>query len=64
MELLAVVHTVVAFYICVHTVDMHNAVTDELCHVTQQDSVLEIQKFLWWSFKMQNTAAGNHFFNG
>lgn len=37
MELLTVVDTVVALYICVHTVDLHNAVTDELGHVTQQD---------------------------
>lgn len=37
MELLTVVYTVVALYICAHTGDIQYAVTDELGHVMQQD---------------------------
>lgn len=46
MELLTVVYTVVALYICAHTRDIQYAVTDELGHVMQQDSVWK-----QWSWK-------------
>lgn len=46
MELLTVVYTVVALNICAHTGDIQYAVTDELGHVMQQDSVWK-----QWSWK-------------